>query len=75
MDELMKVLQEGFKSIAEVIEQGVNETHEYRKAELTRRRKETMKKVLEKGVGNETEQPRDPAVPEEENRIGEIGVQ
>ena len=75
MDGIMEVLRVGLEKIAEKIEQGVNKTHEYRKTEMLRRKKEVMKKVLEKSVGRsaELEEPKEPAGPVVVNQIGEIG--
>ena len=45
------------------------------RGERIRRKKEMMKKVLEKSVGRseEPERPKTPAGPVEENQIGELG--
>lgn len=69
MDELMKILKTGLDRIAEGVEQGVEDTHQHREVERLRRKKELMKKVLEKSVGRSEELEG----PWEENQIGERG--
>ena len=52
------------EKIAQKVEQGVNETHKYRKMDLIRRKreaKEAGRKFKEKGVGNEVEELEEPA--------------
>ena len=75
MDRIMEVLRVGFEKMAEKIEQGVDETHEYQKMEMFRRKKEAMKRVLEKSVGRsaEPEEPKELAGLVVVNQIGEIG--
>ena len=75
MDKLMEVLKTGFEKVAGIIEQGVEDTHEYQDVEKKRRKKEAMRKVLEKSVGRsvELERPKGLAEPEVENQICEIG--
>ena len=75
MDELTKVLKIGFDKLGDSLEQGVEDNHNYREGEKIRRKKELMKKVLEKSVGRSEEPagPKEPAGPVVENQIGEIG--
>src|ERR1700761_1280713 len=75
MDELTRVLKMGFGRLGDSLDQGVEDNHSYRESERIRRKKEMMKKVLEKSVGRseEPERPKEPAGPVEENQIGEIG--
>ena len=75
MDELMRVLKMGFGRLGDSMEQGVEDNHNYREGERIRRKKELMKKVLEKSVGRskELEGLREPAGPVVENQIGEKG--
>ena len=75
MDELMRVLKIGFGRLGDSLEQGVEDNHNYREGERIRRKKELMKKVLEKSVGRskEPERPKEPVGPVVENQIGEIG--
>ena len=69
MDKLTRVLKIGFGRLGDSLEQGVEDNHNYREGERIRRKKEVMKKVLEKSVGRSEE----PAGPVVENQIGEIG--
>ena len=57
------------RTMTRIREQGVEDNHNYREGERIRRRKELMKKVLEKLVGRSEE----PAGSVVENQIGEIG--
>ena len=72
MDELTRVLKIGFGRLGDSLEQGVEDNHNYREGERIRRKKELMKKVLEKLVGR-SEEPKEPAGLVVENQIGEIG--
>ena len=51
MDELMKILRLGFARLGDSMEQGVEDNHQYREGEKMRRKREMMKKVLEKLIG------------------------
>ena len=53
----------------------MEDNHNYREGERLRRKKELMKKVLEKSVGRseELERPKELVGPVVENQIGEIG--
>ena len=72
MDKLMKI---GFGRLGDSLEQGVEDNHNYREGERIRRKKEMMRKVLEKLVGRSIEpgSPKEPAGPVVENQIGEKG--
>src|SRR6201996_12970 len=75
MDELTRVLRMGFGRLGDSLDQGVEDNHSYRESERIRRKKEMMKKVLEKSVGRseEPERLKELAGPVEKNKIGEIG--
>ena len=75
MDKLTRVLKMGFGSLGDSMEQGVEDNHNYREGERIRRKKEMMRKVLEKLVGRseEPEGLREPAGLVVENQIGEKG--
>ena len=75
MDELTRVLKMGFGRLGDSLDQGVEDNHNYREGERIRRKKEMMKKVLEKLVGRseEPERPKEPAGPVVENQIGNRG--
>ena len=75
MDELTRVLKMGFGRLGDSLDQGVEDNHNYREGERIRRKKEMMKKVLEKSVGRseELERPKEPVGLVVENQIGEIG--
>ena len=70
----MEVLKTRFEKVAGMIEQGVEDTHEYREVEKKRRKKEAMRKVLEKSVGRsvEPEELRELADLVVVNQIGEM---
>lgn len=59
MDTLIEVLKEGFKSVAEIIGEGVDDTHAYQISKRTRRNA-MMKSKVEKGVGRESKEPEEP---------------
>ena len=66
MDGITEVLRVGLEKIAEKVEQGVDETHNYRKTEMIKRRREAReagRRFEEKGVGNEVEEPEEPVEP------------
>ena len=75
MDELTRILKMGFGRLGDSMEQGVEDNHNYREGERVRRKKEMMRKFLEKLVGRseEPEGPKEPVGPVVENQIGEKG--
>ena len=59
MDGIMELLRVGLEKIADKVEQRVDETHNYRKTEMIRRKREAReagRRFEEKGVGNEVEE-------------------
>ena len=73
LDELTKILRLGFARLGDSLEQGVEDNHHYREGERIRRKKEMMKKIMEKSVGR-SEEPgslREPVGPVVINQIGE----
>ena len=75
MDELTGILKMGFSRLGDSMEQGVEDNHNYREGERVRRKKEMMRKVLEKSVGRseDPEGPKELVGPVVENQIGEKG--
>ena len=66
MSQTTWVLRVGLEKIADKVEQGVDETHNYRKMEMIRRRREAReagRRFEEKGVGNEVEELEEPTGP------------
>ena len=75
MDKLTRILKMGFSRLGDSMEQGVEDNHNYREGERVRRKKEMMRKVLEKSVGRseDLEGLKEPAGLVVENQIGEKG--